>query len=276
MIRLLTQKDKEAILAYLGRNEIETSFLYGNVIEFGVDNNPEIRRCADYYGYFSGEELKGILPFYNLGSCIPHYEEEGALPLFAEIMKKRSFDIILGMKKVVEPLYFQIKDHKEIESCDESSYYINKDFKPYQLDEAAFINIDQNFGEAIVDFVVEARLKGFNHRITREEVKKILLQKSPEEGYILLEVNDQFVAQACIQTYTKQFSQIGSVYTLQEERGKGYCKAIVSELCNSIISKGKIPTLSVKKSNVPAVRAYGALGFKHYDDYLIVKIKVNK
>ena len=52
MIRLLTQYDKKVILDYLKRNEIETSFLYANIIEFGVDNILDIRRCADYYGFF--------------------------------------------------------------------------------------------------------------------------------------------------------------------------------------------------------------------------------
>ena len=61
MIRLLTQSDKEKIMDYIGRNELETSFLYANVIEFGIDNNPDMRRCGDYYGFFEGEELRGIL-----------------------------------------------------------------------------------------------------------------------------------------------------------------------------------------------------------------------
>lgn len=47
MIRLLTQADEQMILEYLKRNEIETSFLYANIIEFGVENRKDIRRCAD-------------------------------------------------------------------------------------------------------------------------------------------------------------------------------------------------------------------------------------
>ena len=80
------------------------------------------------------------------------------------------------------------------------------------------------------------------------------------------------VAQAGIQTYTPKINQIGSVYTPEEERGKGYAKAIVSEICKRIIERGKMPTLMVNKDNTPAVRAYNALGFEHYDDYLIVKL----
>ena len=133
MIRLLTQSDKEIVMNYIGRNEIETSFLYANVIEFGIDNNPEMRRCGDYYGFFDGEELRGILPFYNLGSCIPHYESVEAVPFFAEIMRKRDFKFLLGMRKDVMPLYEEIKNHKKIAEYSESSYFINKNFKPEEL-----------------------------------------------------------------------------------------------------------------------------------------------
>lgn len=45
-----------------------------------------------------------------------------------------------------------------------------------------------------------------------------------------------------------------------------------TEICRRIIAKGKLPTLSVKKHNIPAVRAYTALGFENYDDYLIVTL----
>jgi predicted GNAT family N-acyltransferase len=276
MIRILTQADKEVILEYLKRNEIETSFLYANVIEFGVDNDQNIRRCADYYGFFEGEALKGILPFYNLGSCIPHFETVEAVSEFAELMKERSFEFLLGMERVIKPLYQEIKANKEILNYDESSYFINRSFKPFILNGVNFKIAKGAVGDNIVDFVVESRIKGFNQTVTREDVKKSLLQRGEEEEFIFLEKDDRIIAQACIQTYTDKINQIGAVYTTESERGNGYCKAIVSELCKIIISRGKLPTLSVKKKNSPAVKAYTALGFEHYDDYLIIKYQYEK
>lgn len=270
MIRLLTQWDKEKVMSYIGRNEIETSFLYANVIEFGIDNNPDMRRCGDYYGYFEGEELRGILPFYNLGSCIPHYERIEAVPFFAEIMGKRDFKFLLGMKKVVKPLYEEIKDHKEILEFDESSYFINKSFKPFKLEGVSFIDAVGAADDKIIDFVLDGRIRGAKQAATREDIIKTLCQRAKEEDYIIAAKDGKMVAQAGIQTYTPQINQIGSVYTPEEERCKGYAKAVVSEICERIIERGKMPTLMVKKDNTPAVRAYNALGFEHYDDYLIV------
>jgi uncharacterized protein len=273
MIRLLAQSDEKIIFEYLARNEIETSFLYANVMEFGVGNRRDIRRCADYYGFFKEGVLKGILPFYNLGSCIPHYEDREAVPLFAELMKNKSFEFLLGMYKVVKPLYEEIKDYKEIESYDESFYFINKNFKPFISEGVSFIDAKKVISEETVDFVTSARIYGFKQTATKEDTKKSLIQRGDEEDYIIAEKNGKMVAQACVQTYTPRINQIGSVYTANEERRKGYCKAVVSEICWRIIAKGKVPTLSVRKNNTPALKAYMALGFEYYDDYLIARFK---
>lgn len=273
MIRLLTQYDKQIILEYLERNEIETSFLHANIIQFGVENRSDIRRCGDYYGFFSEGELKGILPFYNLGSCIPHYEADDAVPLFAELMKEKKFEFLLGMHKVIKPLYEEIKDYKIIQEYDESAYFINKSFKPFILDEVSFIDARRVISDEVVDFVRNARARGFNNITSKEDIEKSLVERGEEEDFIIAQKEGRMVAQACVQTYTPQINQIGSVYTIEEERGKGYCKAVVSEICRKIIAKGKVPTLSVKKNNVPAVKAYTALGFEHYDDYLIIRCK---
>lgn len=273
MVRLLTQADEKMIMDYLARNEIETSFLYANVVEFGVDNNKEIRRCADYYGFFKGDELKGILPFYNLGSCIPHYEDKEAILPFSELMKERYFEFLLGMSKIIRPLYEEIKNYKEIKSCDESSYFVNKNFKPIVLKGMTFIDAKQDDSGRAIDLIMEARVIGFKQEVTWEEAVKSLVQRGEEEEYIIAEKDGMLVSQACVQTYTPGINQIGSVYTSETARGNGYCKAVVSELCRRIIAKGKTPTLSVKKNNTPAVRAYTALGFENYDDYLIVRFK---
>lgn len=273
MIRLLTQYDKQIILEYLERNEIETSFLHANIIQFGVENKADMRRCGDYYGFFSEGELKGILPFYNLGSCIPHYEADDAVPLFAELMKEKKFEFLLGMHKVIKPLYEEIKDYKIIREYDESAYFINKSFKPFVLNEVSFIDARRVRSDEVVDFVRNARARGFNNITSKEDIEKSLVERGEEEDFIIAQKEGRMVAQACVQTYTPQINQIGSVYTIEEERGKGYCKAVVSEICRKIIYKGKVPTLSVKKNNVPAVKAYTALGFEHYDDYLIVRCK---
>lgn len=274
MIRLLTENDKTIIFEYLARNEIETSFLYSNIIECGIDNNRDNKRCGDYFGFFRDGSLAGIIPFYNLGSCLPHFEAEEAIPHFAQLIKERSFDeYLLGMKRVVGPVYEGIKAFKETLEFNESSYMANKSLKPYIIDGLEFIDPGERANDEVIKFLIHVRNKGFHENTNAEEVRKSLSFSSPEEDRIIAVKDGKFVSYAKTQAYTNTIGQIGSVYTDEEERGKGYGKAVVSEICRRIIERNRIPTLIVKKNNIPAVKAYTSLGFENFDDYLLIKLK---
>lgn len=274
MIRLLVKEDYEKVMEYILRNEVETSFLYGNVVGFGLENDHDKRRCGDYYGFFEDGLLKGILAFYNLGSCIVHYESVKAIPEFAGIMKDKSFEYLQGMKRIIKPLYDEIAECKEVFEANDSFYLVNRDFKPFFAPDLQFVDGVKEKSEDVVDFIIETRCKGFKQTVEKNDVLKNLEQRGAEEDYILVKANGRIVAGACIQTYTPSLNQIGSVYTTEEERGKGYAKAVVSHLCSKIVSRGKIPTLFVLKNNIPAFRAYTALGFMKHDEYMLVRFKV--
>jgi uncharacterized protein len=273
MIRLLNNSDIDMVMEYLERNHIETTFLIGNVISFGLENNKNIRRCADYIGYFEEETLRGILTFYNLGSCIPHYESKAAIQVFTEIMKERKFSYLLGMEHIVKPLYEEIKEIKELEEYSEDAYYINNNFKPYTLDGIQIIDGKQPPLDDLEAFIKEAYADGFRSVRTREDIEKMFNERSADEDFLFLVKDGEIKAQANVQTYTSKINQVGGVFTLRSERGKGYCKAIVSEVCRRIIQRGKTPTLMVRKNNTPAVKAYESLGFRYYCDYLIIFFK---
>jgi uncharacterized protein len=273
MIRLLNNNHREIVMEYLERNHIETTFLIGNVISFGLENDKNLRRGADYFGYFEDEALRGILAFYNLGSCIPHYESKPAIPLFSALMKERSFSYLLGMEHIVKPLYEEIKEWKELEEYSEDAYYINNNFKPFSLKGVEILDGKSLPLEELEDFIMEAYKDGFRAVRTREEIAKLLKERSADEDFLFLVKDGEIRAQANVQTYTSKINQIGGVFTLRDERGKGYCKAVVSEICKRIIGRGKTPALMVRKNNTPAVKAYEALGFEYYCEYLIINFK---
>lgn len=273
MIRLLNDNDMKIVVDYLERNHIECTFQIGNVEHFGIENRKECRRCGDYFGYFEGNNLKGILPIYNLGSCIPHFESIKAADEFAEIIKSRKVDYLLGMRKQVQPIYEHIRHFKTIAEYSDDSYYINENFREFSLPDVEILNASEMALDDAIDFMLEARRVGFGDDPSREDLQKVLSQRAPEEDYIFLLKEGKIAAQACIQTTTSKINQIGGVYTTENERGKGFCKAIVSKLCSTIKERGKIPTLMVRKNNTPAVKAYLSLGFRHYDDYNIIKLR---
>lgn len=271
-IQLLDNSHKEIVNNYLSKHEVETTFIIGNVKAFGLENDKNIRRGADYYGYFEDDSLVGILPFYNLGSCIPHYSSKSAIPFFADIMRERNFEFLLGMESIVKPLYEEIKASKTTLEYSEDSYFVNKNFSPFNLEGIAFVDASAE-KEPHIEFIQRANLEGFGNKRSREDVINTLVNKPQEEDFIFIEVEGKLRAQANVQTTTASINQVGGVFTSLEERGNGYCKAAVSEICRRILSRGKTPTLMVTKNNTPAVKAYTSLGFTHYDDYLIIKLE---
>ena len=156
MIRPLNEWDRAIILDYLSRNEDEVAFVFGNILHCGITNRRDVLRCGDYYGYFEGDSLRGILVFYNLGTCIPHYESVGAIPFFSKLMIMGRFNVLLGKEQVIRPLFEAIKNYKELKEFEECSYQINRNFKPYKLEGAVFIDVSGNDDTSIISFVRKA------------------------------------------------------------------------------------------------------------------------
>ena len=272
MLRQLNEWDRPIIFDYLQRNEEESAFIIGNALQCGIMNRRNILRCGDYFGYFEGNDLRGVIAFYNLGTCIPHNESTGAIPYFSQLMIMRRFSMLIGKDQIIRPLFETIRHYKSISEFEECSYCVNSNFMPFKLEGVEFLNVTGDNDMDILSFVRKAYLRGFGAERTIEGTKLLLSQKNEEEEFVILSKDNKLLAQACIQTFTDNTNQIGAVYTLEEERGKGYGKAVVSELCDRIISKGKLPTLIVNKQNAPALNAYKALGFEHRDDYLIIRL----
>ncbi len=63
--------------------------------------------------------------------------------------------------------------------------------------------------------------------------------------------------------------QIGGVYTVPEERGKGIAGVVVTELLRALMAEKPQACLFVKKRNRPAIALYDRLGFAPVTDYII-------
>jgi ribosomal protein S18 acetylase RimI-like enzyme len=260
---------------YLARNYMETALFSGNLARCGIDNDGVSRRAGDYYGYFSEGGLQGILAFYNLGNVVAHFEAEAAIEGFAEIMRQRRFEVFVGLRKIVEPLSLALNPYKRIMGCEESYFYVNHAAKPYTLSCLhQIVEVETVDRSIALPFIVEAYRQGFQRRFNQELASKLIEDRATEEVFVFLLINKTPVAQAFIQVVTDRIAQIGGVYTSECHRGKGYCKALVAELCRRIYEVGKIPTLMVRKNNPQAIRAYHYLGFTYYDEYLLVKCRI--
>jgi predicted GNAT family acetyltransferase len=269
MLRLLNCSDRDRVLQYILDHEIELVMVYGNVLIFGLENQPGIMRCADYYGYFDGDELKGFIAFYNMGSCIPHYSDDRAIPFFVELMKDRQFEVVLGMKHIIQPVIDALTPAKPYKSIDEEMYMTNPQHRPYTNDHLTIVEPNADDDEQLA-FFVRAAKECFNEVTTPEKERESIRRKPRDEELLIACLEGKSISQALVHGYTPHYGQIGGVATLLAYRGMGAAKTVVSRICECIIKKKCIPTLFVRKNNTPAVKAYEALGFQNFGDYLMV------
>jgi len=90
-----------------------------------------------------------------------------------------------------------------------------------------------------------------------------------EQLVYVAEIQGVPVSKAATNARGYKVDQIGGVYTLPAERGKGLGKAVVSELLKAVLSEKQAACLFVKKHNRSALALYERLGFSPVTDYVI-------
>jgi predicted GNAT family acetyltransferase len=90
-----------------------------------------------------------------------------------------------------------------------------------------------------------------------------------EQLVYVAELDGVPVSKAATNARGYKVDQIGGVYTVPQERGKGLGKAVVSELLKTVFSEKQAACLFVKKHNRSALALYERLGFSPVTDYVI-------
>jgi len=90
-----------------------------------------------------------------------------------------------------------------------------------------------------------------------------------EQLVAIAEISGAAVGKAGTNARGYKVDQIGGVYTVPEERGKGVGAAVVSELLDRVFQEKREACLFVKKHNRSAIALYESLGFEPVTDYVI-------
>jgi predicted GNAT family acetyltransferase len=74
--------------------------------------------------------------------------------------------------------------------------------------------------------------------------------------------DDRLVAMAGERLHLNGYTEVSAVCTHPDFAGKGYARALVKIVLNSISKRGEVPFLHVRPNNIRAVALYERLGFK--------------
>ena len=73
---------------------------------------------------------------------------------------------------------------------------------------------------------------------------------------------DEIVSSAIPLSFRDGETEIGGVATVPEQRNKGFCKALLSEMAFRILGNGKAVTLTTERTNLPMRAAAEAIGMR--------------
>jgi len=257
---------------------IENNFyenLYLN-LDFNKDfkYSPYDKKNGHFYGYFEKDLLLGVFVFSNNSILHLSYVDDSVLKKLdlLRAIKKYKPKIIKGKKESIEKVVkvfensiinykvndYDIMQHSGIEefssgkSCHVTPQLLNKSFD-------FLVNVERSF---------ERNPKLLN------DIKTKLIKKYENNEYFAFQENERIISQGILENKGKNFIVIGSIYTDEKKRKRGYGKRIVQLLINEVINRGKIPLLLVKKENSVAINLYKQLGFQKKADFQIVELKI--
>lgn len=98
---------------------------------------------------------------------------------------------------------------------------------------------------------------------------KSLVLSLREELLYVLERDGRPVAKAATNARGFGVDQIGGVYTVPTDRGKGFARIVMVALLREVFREKSGACLFVKKKNRPAISLYAGLGFKPVTEYAI-------
>lgn len=84
---------------------------------------------------------------------------------------------------------------------------------------------------------------------------------------------DELVALAGERLRLEGYTEVATVCTHPDYRGRGLGKAVVSAIAQGIVDAGSVPFLGVDDGNTPAIRLYEQLGFTHRSTFYLSTVR---
>ncbi len=280
-IRVLTPSDQPALEAFL-RPRLESSiFLVSNSRRAGlVDQGRPFE--GTYFAAFAGGDMVGVVAHYWLGNLIFQAPPEhvGALAEAAVKAAVRPAGGLLGpaeqVARAVEVL--RVSDD-EIQLDEVEGLY------SLPLDELVVPGVlaagrlrGRRIEHADLDRVTAWRVAYSLETLQAEDTPELrescrhAMESSCDRGDTwVLEDTGEVVASTSFNATTEEAVQVGGVWTPPEARGRGYGRTVVAASLLAARDESVAKAiLFTGDENLPAIKAYLALGFRRIGDYRLV------
>jgi N-acetylglutamate synthase-like GNAT family acetyltransferase len=276
-IKVLQPGDETALEAFLLPRVASSMFLLGNMRAAGLEDEGEPYQ-GTYAAAFSGGKIVSVVAHYwndNLILQAPvHLDklwgkavEVSGRPVGGLIGPSEQVDVVnealdIGESRIqldeTERLYTLALDELVVPDALASGQVVGRRAEPRELDLLVAWRVtygEEALGESDT---------GESRERARSTVERLIRQ----ERTWVLEVEGEPVACSSFNTATEEAVQVGGVWTPADIRSRGYGRAVVAASLLDARAEGVTTAiLFTGQENVPAQRAYAALGFQHVGAY---------
>lgn len=282
-IRILQPGDEGALEAFLAPRLSSSMFLVGNMRAVGLLDKGQVFG-GTYAAAFEEGKIVGVVAHYwNQNLIFQAPTHLNALWQAAVSASGRPLKGLLGPSQ-------QVKQALEQLGLEDERLQLNKKEKLYRLtlDELIVpeaLRSGELSGRRIerrdLDLVTKWRVAysietlGQADSPSLHQQARASMERSLKDGHSwLLEAKGKPVALTSFNTTTAKAVQVGGVWTPPELRRRGYARAVVAvSLLDARADSAELAILFTGEENIPAQKAYLALGFEHIGDYQITLLR---
>lgn len=282
-IRILKPGDEAALEAFLLPRMASSMFLLGNMRASGLRDTGEAY-SGTYAARFEGGQITGVVAHYWTDILIVQ-APECINPLWRAAVRASGRPIagLIGPDAQVAAALdaLPIEDRAVQMDERETLYTLTLDdlIVPDALRTGPVVGRRGKPGdlETLTAWSVAYRVEGIGAAETPELWAGCRdgIERSLKEARIwILEHQGVPVAMSGFNTTTAEAVQVGGVYTPPELRSRGYARCVVAASLRDARAEGVSQAiLFTGKENIPAQRAYTALGFRPLGDYRILILR---
>lgn len=251
---------------YMLENERACLPILGNALAAGFGPDGSRLRAGVYYMHFREPdgEPDGVCCMVNDGNLMVYTRSDQAVGAFSQLVQQWRFHTLWGFGMSRKQTCRLMENLPEVRYTCQPHYLLQQTCCPEDSGvPMQFLNVcDQPDKPVVTAFIQQVLRECFGHSTPPHIMLRRTLERRPEEVYLVGIAENHMVSQSHIQAWGVRYAHIGGVGTLKACRGKGYAYATVHQLCQYIINRGRIPTLTVHCDNQAALDLYKRLGFE--------------
>jgi RimJ/RimL family protein N-acetyltransferase len=280
-IEILGPADEPTLRRFLYQSIEHSMFLLSNMREAGLEDQGH-RLGGSYVGAFEGQALVGVACHYRMGNVIVNAPQHAAdLARAAVEASGRPIAGVVGPEPQVDAIAIalnlpvgraaKLDDAEGLYRLALANLHIPSDLQERRVHGRALelADLDQ-VTEWMVGYQVES-LGEVESAELRDRVHARSKAKIGSDDVWVLERDGELVAHTGFNARLPEAVQIGGVWTPPPLRGRGYARcAVASHLLAARQAGVTTAVLFTGDANVPAQRAYVALGFQWIGRYRLL------